>query len=126
MSEEHRSALVVDDDPVFRLWAQRVLEHDGFEVQAAQDLESALAKVQSRQPGIVIVDITLGREDGFAVARKIRDAVPGLPLVIVSALVEIKHASRVYMGLPRPILLGKPMAAGALIRAVNKAIASVT
>ena len=64
-----RTVLIVDDFAPFRATARAVLEADGFEVVGeAADGAQARASVRALRPEIVLLDVQLPGEDGFAVA----------------------------------------------------------
>jgi DNA-binding NarL/FixJ family response regulator len=70
-----RSLLIVDDHAVFRSWAREVLAHEGFDVVGeAEDGETAIRLAAELRPEIVLLDIQLPDQDGFAVARVIGPA----------------------------------------------------
>lgn len=50
-------------------------------VGEARDGETAVAGIAAQQPHVVIVDVNLPRQDGFAVARAVKQ-MPDSPLVI--------------------------------------------
>lgn len=119
------TALVVDDNPSFCQWVISVLEPEGFETAATPDPKEAIQRAYVMPPSVVLVDVALGHHDGFVVARKLRDIAPGVPLLLVSAL-DLKRASHVYMGLPRPVRLTKPIDRATLVEAVARAMKAVT
>ena len=119
------TALVVDDDPDFCRWVERTLGSEGFDVETTGDPAEAAQRVYSAEPSIVVVDIALGDHDGFAVARRLRNITPGVPLILVSSL-DLTRATHVYMGLPRPVTITKPIERAALVGAVGKAMKAVT
>ena len=64
-----RTVLIVDDFAPFRAMARALLEADGFEVVGeAADGAQARASVRALRPEIVLLDVQLPGEDGFAVA----------------------------------------------------------
>jgi len=64
--------LVVDDHAGFRATARRVLEADGWTVVGeAADGASAIAVAQRLDPDVVLLDIGLPDDDGFAVADRL-------------------------------------------------------
>lgn len=75
--------LVVDDDQELSSLLQLVLEGEGYEVSVASDAEGAIAKVDSELPDLVVLDITLGRDDGRIVLAKIREK-GELPVIFIS------------------------------------------
>lgn len=66
------SVLVVDDHADFREAARALLEADGFDVVGvAGSGEEACALVARLRPGLVLLDLRLPGEDGFAVAERL-------------------------------------------------------
>ena len=67
-----KTVLIVDDHPSFRSSARAVLEADGFEVVGeADNAESAIAATMSLHPDVVLLDIQLPDETGFAVCAQL-------------------------------------------------------
>lgn len=67
------SVLIVDDHPVFRASARRVLERDGFDVVGeADDGASAIELTRELDPDVVLLDVVLPDASGFDVAEELR------------------------------------------------------
>ncbi|MEV4360945.1 response regulator transcription factor [Nonomuraea sp. NPDC049625] len=66
--------LVVDDESNIRELLSEALELNGFAVRTASDGRQALAEVARERPDIIVLDVMMPGVDGFAVARKLRDA----------------------------------------------------
>jgi CheY-like chemotaxis protein len=78
--------LVVDDNPSFLDEAAALLEREGLTVAGvASSVEGALRQARELQPDVVLVDIMLGRESGFEVARRLAAAGSGRPAVILTS-----------------------------------------
>lgn len=79
--------LVVDDieDNLFLL--RTVLETEGYEVETAGNGGSALAKVESAPPDLILMDVMMPDMNGYEVTKKIRQnpALPLMPILIVTA-----------------------------------------
>ena len=76
--------LIVDDHAEFRRATRELLEEDGFAVVGeAADAESALREAARLRPELVLLDVVLPGEDGFAVARRLAERVPDPPLVVL-------------------------------------------
>jgi CheY-like chemotaxis protein len=85
--------LIVDDHPVFRGVARDLLEARGFVVAAEADgLVTALEALERCVPDAVLLDVCLGQESGYDVARALTDARPGLAVLLVSA--DDRHLCR--------------------------------
>jgi DNA-binding NarL/FixJ family response regulator len=79
------SVLVVDDDPVFRDLARRVLAAEGLVVVAeAETLETALDVAHALRPDAALVDIGLPDGDGLALARRL-SALPWRPRIVLTS-----------------------------------------
>ena len=78
--------LIVDDQPVFRRVARDLLEARGYVVVAeANDRVTALTALGRCVPDAVLLDVCLGEESGYGVARALTGARPGLAVLLVSA-----------------------------------------
>jgi DNA-binding NarL/FixJ family response regulator len=78
--------VIVDDHAVFRDVARDLLTERGWEVVAeAASGETAFSAVAASEPDLVMVDVSLGRESGFDIARMLTDAFPGLAVLLMSA-----------------------------------------
>jgi two-component system, OmpR family, response regulator len=76
--------VVVDDDAQVRTLLRNRFEKDGFRVLEAQNA-SELHAVLAREPvKLITLDLSLGHEDGLAVARDVR-AKLNVPIIIISA-----------------------------------------
>ena len=65
-----RTALIVDDHPVYRAVARMIAEGAGLEVVGeASDGEAALAVAAETNPDVVLLDVRLPGLDGIAVAE---------------------------------------------------------
>jgi DNA-binding NarL/FixJ family response regulator len=63
---------LVDDSPHFLTAARALLERDGFVVVGvASTADEAVRRVQETRPDAVLIDVELGAESGFDVARRL-------------------------------------------------------
>jgi len=76
--------LIVDDNPLFLEGATDLLEREGLEVVGvASTSAEAIRLVRELRPDVILVDVFLGDEDGFELARKLGDASAPHPQVIL-------------------------------------------
>lgn len=70
--------LVIDDDEALRRLLTRQLASEGFETVAAENSQEALKALAGGRIDAVLLDVVLGRENGWEVLRRIREhgAVP--------------------------------------------------
>jgi CheY-like chemotaxis protein len=115
------TVLVVDDDLSVREYITRVLRTAGYRVIQASSVAQVLALFSSAGPkpalSLAIIDWTLGKEDGEAVARAIHERRPQLPLVILSGYGKAQYESRLR-GLPIAGTVQKPFRFEALLNLV--------
>lgn len=79
--------LVVDDEPVFRNAARRLLERRGYAVVAeAGCAATAQEAVERVAPDAVLLDVRLGDDDGFDVCRRLVRARPRLAVLLTSTV----------------------------------------
>lgn len=80
---EKTHILVVDDDPQLRSLLLLVLEGEGYPVALASDTAGAIEEVEKGEVDLVVLDISLGIEDGRMVLARIRE-MGDLPVIIIS------------------------------------------
>ena len=79
------SVLVVDDDPIFRDLARRLLAAEGLVVVAeAESLETALDAAHALRPDAALVDVGLPDGDGVTLARHL-SALPWSPRIVLTS-----------------------------------------
>ncbi|MDX6507349.1 MAG: hypothetical protein QOG06_1993 [Gaiellaceae bacterium] len=77
--------LIVDDDRGFLEAARSLLEREGLTiVGVASTSAAALREAETLRPDVVLVDVSLGDESGFELARRLRDAT----VILISARSE--------------------------------------
>jgi DNA-binding NarL/FixJ family response regulator len=89
--------VVADDDVLLREGLASLLERSGFEVVGqAADATELLALVRDRKPQLVVVDIRMPpthTTEGLDAARVIRAELPDTGILVLSAHVEVEHAT---------------------------------
>jgi len=87
-----RKILLVDDDHDFRWATGNVLELAGYGVIQAQDGEEALGFLEKDVPDLVLLDFRMPGLDGLQVATVMKQRIPAVPIVIITAYAEIDSA----------------------------------
>jgi DNA-binding response OmpR family regulator len=77
--------LVVDDEPVLLEQLRKTLTIQKYDVDMADDGESALDKLFDNLYDLIILDIMLPKVDGLAVLREIRKAKVKTPILMLTA-----------------------------------------
>jgi DNA-binding NarL/FixJ family response regulator len=86
--------LLVDDNSAFIQTARMLLTREGVAVAgSASSIAEALRQVSTLRPDVVLVDIALGDEDGFDLARRL--AGDGLAVIMISTRAEADYADMI-------------------------------
>ncbi|MEP6980289.1 MAG: response regulator transcription factor [Nakamurella sp.] len=81
--------LLADDDRAIRESLERALELDGYQVTAVPDGVQALAEVRRWTPDLVVLDVMMPGVDGLGVCRVIRADGMRVPILMLTARVEV-------------------------------------
>ncbi len=81
------SIMLVDDHPLFRQGLRRVLEaeEDLEVIMEVSDGEESLRLAKQLAPNVVLMDINLPRMNGLQVTRELKQAVPEIAIIILTA-----------------------------------------
>lgn len=79
--------LMIDDDPDVLLLCRVNLEHAGHKVLEASDGDRGMELALTRQPDLIVLDVTLPRIDGLSVLRelRIRPDTAEIPVILLTA-----------------------------------------
>ncbi len=89
--------LLVEDDPNLGMTMKEVLEmKEPCAVTVVADGTLAVKVFDEQSFDLCILDIMLPSQDGFAVARSLRAAVPGIPIIFATARDDIRDKKKAY------------------------------
>jgi DNA-binding NtrC family response regulator len=114
--------LIVDDEPLVRRFASRVLHDEGFGVHEAHDGEQALAMIRTGglHPVVVVSDIVMPRLNGVQLLESLSSVRPDLPVILMSGFGAADLAQR---GIAIPCsVLAKPFPPEMLVSEVRRCI----
>jgi DNA-binding response OmpR family regulator len=77
--------LLAEDDPDLRSILSQYLEMNGFTILQAENGEAGLEIFQLQHVDFCILDIIMPLMDGWELARQIRKADPGMPVIFLTA-----------------------------------------
>lgn len=77
--------LVVDDEPVLAELVSMALRYEGWDISTAGDGATAIALARENPPDVVVLDVMLPDMSGLEVLAKLREQIPGLPLLLLTA-----------------------------------------
>jgi two-component system response regulator AtoC len=84
--------MVVDDDDETLALLHEVVAKEGYEVETAEDAETALRRLGTWQPELVITDIHMPGMDGLSLLAAVREKEPDIPVVLLTAYGSLKTA----------------------------------
>jgi len=84
--------LIVDDDQSICLTLSLSLGELGYEIETAPTGEAAMAAIEKRNFGIVLLDLWMPGIDGMEVLRRMRDIAPEIRVIIMTAHGGIESA----------------------------------
>lgn len=79
-----KTLLAVDDSVTMRKVLEITFSGEDFRVITADGSQSAIGKL-SENPQVFVVDTVLGNEDGYALAKQIRQRNPGAPIIMLAS-----------------------------------------
>src|SRR5246127_1398939 len=106
---------LVDDDASIRWVLERALRNDGMAPRAFEAAEPALDALRRDAPDVLITDIRMPGASGLELLRRIRDARPTLPVIVMTAHSDLGSAVSAYEGgafeyLPKPFDIDEAVA----------------
>jgi DNA-binding NarL/FixJ family response regulator len=112
------TVLVVDDHAGYRAQARRLLESEGFTVVGeADDGASALAATAALRPDVVLLDVRLPNQDGFAVSALLA-GLSEPPLVVLISSRDASAYRRRLAASPARGFIAKSELTGATLAAL--------
>lgn len=110
--------LVVEDEPKAAAYLRQGLEEAGFVVDVAPDGTVGSARARSEAYALIVCDVMLPGQDGFALVRQLREAGRHTPVLFVTARDEVDAKVRGF-GVGGDDYLVKPFAFAELLARVR-------
>ena len=112
-------SLLVDDSPRFLVAARELLEREGIEVVGmASTIDDAVRLTGALRPDLCIVDIDLGDESGFDLARRLAESGGTQQRVLLISAYPERDFSDMIADSPAVGFLSKPELSATHIRAM--------
>ena len=98
---------LVDDDASIRWVLERALKNGGMAPKAFDSAEPALLALRTDAPDVLITDIRMSGQSGLDLLRRVHDAHPDLPVIVMTAHSDLGSAVSAYESgafeyLPKP------------------------
>lgn len=104
--------VIVDDSRAFRESARRLLEFGGADIVGmASNSADARASVDELHPDVTLVDVHLGAESGFDLARELAS---GTAVILTSTAPETDLAERIAASPARGFVAKAALSVGAI------------
>src|SRR5450755_2202642 len=127
---------LVDDDTSIRWVLERALKNGGMLPKAFDAAEPALAALRTDTPDVLITDIKMSGQSGLDLLRRVHDAHPELPVIVMTAYSDLGSAVSAYESgafeyLAKPFDIDQAVdlvkrAAAAGVRSVESAVSTPT
>lgn len=88
MTSTANQVLLVEDNTALREALQDQLTHSGFAVRGVGDGQELNQALATAIPHVVVLDLNLPDEDGLSIARRLRQALPHIGIVMLTARVR--------------------------------------
>ncbi|HMQ21308.1 MAG TPA: sigma-54 dependent transcriptional regulator, partial [Planctomycetota bacterium] len=119
--ESASSLLLVDDEEDLRWLLASCLRDRGYDVLEAESGEAALALLDTKRVDVVVSDVRMDGMSGVDLLVRLREVDPKLPVVLMSALDDVRQAVGA-MKLGAYDYLKKPFDNDDLLRVVERAV----
>jgi CheY-like chemotaxis protein len=103
-----RKVMVVDDDDLFREMLSETLSYHGYIPYAVEDADHALQELNRGSVDAIITDIKMPGMDGISLMKKVKQARPDLPVVLITAFLSEDEAAREAANVTADGFLNKP------------------
>jgi two-component system nitrogen regulation response regulator GlnG len=87
---------LVDDDTSIRWVLERALKNGGMAPKAFDAAEPALAALRNDTPDVLVTDIRMSGQSGLDLLRRVHDAHPELPVIVMTAYSDLGSAVSAY------------------------------
>lgn len=121
-SLDRLKVLVVDDEADARSLAELVLVSEGATVMTAADAETALNALPTFGPDVLLCDLSMPKEDGFTLMKKIRSGsfqnYTDLPSIALTAFADNNHRAEAFAA-GFQAFIGKPFQVDNLVQVIK-------
>ncbi len=113
--------LIVDDEAAARSGLEKLLRHEGYEVDTAEDGAVALERAAERPPDVVVTDLKMPKMDGLELLRRLHEIDRDLPCIVATAFGDVTSAVAA-MRAGAEDYLTKPIELDALLVGLERAL----
>ncbi len=116
---------IVDDDQSIRFVLEKALAREEFAVRSFTNARDVLTALDDDEPQVLVSDIRMPGGSGIELLAKVRERMPALPVIIMTAYSDLDSAVSAFQGgafeyLPKPFDV--PKAVELIRRAVEESL----
>ncbi|HEY9238015.1 MAG TPA: nitrogen regulation protein NR(I), partial [Burkholderiaceae bacterium] len=116
---------IVDDDQSIRFVLEKALAREDFAVRSFTNARDVLSALDDDEPQVLVSDIRMPGGSGIELLAKVRERMPALPVIIMTAYSDLDSAVSAFQGgafeyLPKPFDV--PKAVELIRRAVDESL----
>ncbi|QQC64205.1 nitrogen regulation protein NR(I) [Paraburkholderia ginsengisoli] len=89
---------IVDDDQSIRWVLEKALARENFATRSFANVREASAALDHESPQVLVSDIRMPGGSGLELLQTVRDKVPGLPVIIMTAFSDLDSAVAAFQG----------------------------
>jgi two-component system nitrogen regulation response regulator GlnG len=89
---------IVDDDQSIRWVLEKALARENFATRSFANVREASAALDHESPQVLVSDIRMPGGSGLELLQPVRDKVPGLPVIIMTAFSDLDSAVAAFQG----------------------------
>ena len=89
---------IVDDDESIRWVLEKALARENLSTRSFSSAREVIGALQSEVPQVLVSDIRMSGESGLDLLQKVKEAHPGLPVIIMTAFSDLDSAVAAFQG----------------------------
>ncbi len=103
-----KEIIVIDDEKIVCNMCQRVLEAEGYQVEAFTDSVLALARIKEKRFDVVVTDLKMGKVSGMDILREVNERYPDTKVIMLTAYASLDAAieairEKIFDFFPKPV-----------------------
>jgi two-component system, NtrC family, nitrogen regulation response regulator GlnG len=119
--DSSKNIWIVDDDKSIRWVLEKAFAKDGLSPRSFENPTQILAALDNEQPDVIISDIRMQKMDGITLLEKLKQRVPDIPVIIMTAYSDLDRAVSAFREGAYEYL-SKPFDVDEIVGLVNRAI----
>ncbi len=84
--------LTIDDNPKIHKSLKLFFSQHDYDYYAAHNSEAAIATIKLKMPDIILLDLSLGEENGLVVLQMLVESAPQIPVIMITGYATLESA----------------------------------